>query len=158
MRSKLAPGSEMKIRVFTPQDEAAVIRLWGRCGLLSSPSGRDAALKCIRKKLREMPGLFLVGVAGRAIAATVVADYDVSKRRGWLTFVATDPRHRRRGYASAMLDNIEKVLFERGCEKIGLHVRYNNQAATACYLRRNYAREEIVMAKRFKPPARQGDQ
>lgn len=73
---------------------------------------------------------------------TVVGDAVVTYRRGLhgarLYTLVTDPRHRGRGIATALLDAAEAAARERGCVSIRLEVRVDNASAIALYERRGY--------------------
>ncbi len=53
--------SRMNIRAFQPDDEATVIGLWVRCGLVAPQNNPQAD---IRRKLEVAPELLLVGTIG----------------------------------------------------------------------------------------------
>ena len=71
-------------------------------------------------------------------------------RAGYLQVVATDPRHRRRGHAAHLLDELERRFAADGLREAwvwgdfwaGVDVRYS--AALCLLLRRGYARERDV--------------
>jgi ribosomal protein S18 acetylase RimI-like enzyme len=76
------------------------------------------------------------------VAGAVVGDAVVTYRRGFhgarLYSLVTDPAHRGRGVASALLDAAEAAAVERGCVSMRLEVRVDNDAAIALYERRGY--------------------
>jgi ribosomal protein S18 acetylase RimI-like enzyme len=142
----------MDIRCFAPEDEPAVVALWQRCGLTRpwNDPHRD-----IRRKLRVRPDLFLVGVLDGALVGTVMAGYE--GHRGWINYLAVDPRHQRRGLGRALMLEAERLLRQSGCPKINLQVRTGNQEAIAFYRRLGYAVDEVIsLGKRLEhdgPPA-----
>ena len=72
--------------------EAAVIALWGRCGLLRP---WNDPRKDIRRKLHVQPELFLVGVREGEVVATVMAGYE--GHRGWVNYLAVAPEQQQSG-------------------------------------------------------------
>lgn len=135
----------MEIRPFHADDEAAVIELWRRCDLLRP--WNDPHLD-IMHKVKQDDGLFLVGLIDGQIMASVMAGYD--GHRGWLYLVGVDPAHQRRGYARQMVDEMERLLRERGCRKINLQVRDTNQQVIEFYKRMGYSIDPVLsMGKRF---------
>ena len=144
----------MEIRPFEPGDQAAVIRLWERCGLTRP---WNDARKDIERKLQVRPDLFLVGLVAGQIVATVMAGYD--GHRGWINYLGVDPGHRRQGLGRRMMAEAERKLRQAGCPKINLQVRSGNAEVIAFYQRLGYAMDEVVsLGKRLQedgpgPPA-----
>ena len=137
----------MEIRPFQPADEAAVIALWQRCGLVRP---WNDPRKDIRRKRRVQPELFLVGVAGGAVVATAMAGYD--GHRGWVYYLGVDPGHRRRSYGRRLLDEVERLLRQLGCPKINLQVRGDNRAAAEFYRRIGFTQDDVIsFGKRLIP-------
>jgi ribosomal protein S18 acetylase RimI-like enzyme len=128
----------MIIRPFDDSDEEAVIDLWARCGMLRA---WNDPRKDIARKRRLQRELFLVGLEGGAIVATVMAGYD--GHRGWINYLAVDPAQRRKGLGRALMDQAECRLRELGCPKINLQVRRENLEAMAFYERIGF-REDAV--------------
>jgi ribosomal protein S18 acetylase RimI-like enzyme len=129
----------LEIRPFEPPDEAAVVALWSACDLLRP--WNDPQLD-IRRKLSVQPELFLVGVEGGEVVATVMAGYE--GHRGWINYLAVAPACRRRGYGRALMDEAEGRLRALGCPKINLQVRGGNAATVAFYERLGYRADEVV--------------
>ena len=129
----------VEIRSFRDEDEPEVIRLWESCRLTrpwNDPS------KDIARKKRLQRDLFLVGVVDGAIVASVMAGYD--GHRGWVNYLAVDPRHRRQGLAAELMDEIERRLRLLGCPKINLQIRHDNRQAIGFYERIGYAQDQVV--------------
>jgi ribosomal protein S18 acetylase RimI-like enzyme len=136
----------MLIRPFRPGDEAAVIALWKRCELVRPWNDPH---KDIRRKLQVRPDLFLVGLVGDHIVASVMAGYE--GHRGWLNYLAVDPAHQRRGYARAIVAEAERLLSAAGCPKINLLVRNSNHGVIEFYRKLGYAADEVTsMGKRLE--------
>ncbi len=82
----------MDIRSFQDSDEAAVIQLWDRCGLLRP---WNDPRKDIARKKRMQRDLILVGTVDGEIVAAAMGGYD--GHRGWINYLAVDPNRRRQG-------------------------------------------------------------
>ncbi len=82
----------MNIRSFQDSDEAAVIQLWDRCGLLRP---WNDPRKDIARKKRMQRDLILVGTVDGEIVAAAMGGYD--GHRGWINYLAVDPNRRRQG-------------------------------------------------------------
>lgn len=129
----------MDIRAFQDQDEAEVIGLWERCGLLRP---WNDPRKDIARKLRVQKELFLVGTVDGAIMASVMAGYD--GHRGWINYLAVDPQHRRQGVARTLMSEVERMLREMGCAKINLQIRRDNPEAISFYERIGFTEDAVV--------------
>lgn len=137
----------MLIRAFTPADEQAVIALWQACGL--TRPWNNPALD-IQRKLAVQPELFLVGELAGQIIASAMAGYE--GHRGWVNYLGVAPEHRGKGYARVLMQKIEHLLVERGCPKLNLQVRQDNQAALGFYSALGYGQDAAVsLGKRLIP-------
>ncbi len=134
------------IRPYAAADEANVVAVWQRCGLIVpwNDPHRDIALK-----MQVNPELFLVGVLDGRVVATVMAGYD--GHRGWINYLGVDPDVRRRGLGRQLMAAAERLLQARGCPKINLQVRGTNTGVIAFYEHIGYQVEERVsMGKRIR--------
>ena len=139
----------MRIRAFQAGDESAVVALWEKCRLTRA---WNDPRKDIARKLAVQPELFLVGVLGEAIVATVMAGYE--GHRGWVNYLAVAPEHQKRGLGRTLMREVEKRLLERGCPKLNVQVRSSNDEALQFYRRLGYAQDEAVaLGKRLIPDA-----
>jgi ribosomal protein S18 acetylase RimI-like enzyme len=138
-------GPAMTIRSYQAAEEAQVIDLWHRCGLVvpwNDPE-RDIALK-----IEVQPELFLVGILDGRVVATVMAGYD--GHRGWINYLGVAPECQRQGLGRQIMAAAETALDQRGCPKINLQVRSSNEAVIAFYQRLGFAIEDRVsMGKRL---------
>lgn len=146
----------IRVRVFEPDDETAVVDLWDRCGLLRP--WNDPHKDIARKRLVQ-PDLLLVAVdetavagdaAGRGIVAAVMVGYD--GHRGWINYLAVDPRARRRGLGRRMMREAEQRLLALGCPKVNLQVRLENLEVLKFYEALGYTDDRVVgMGRRLIP-------
>lgn len=134
------------VRAFQLEDEADVIVLWARCNLIRS---WNDPRKDIQRKLRVQPDLFLVGMVGERIVATVMAGYE--GHRGWINYLAVGPEAQGQGYGRQMMEAAELRLRAIGCAKLNLLVRTSNQGVLDFYERLGYQRDEVFcLGKRLE--------
>ena len=137
----------MEIKSFEPRDSAAVVQLWSDCGLIVP---WNDPLKDIERKLSVQPEMFLVGWLNARIIASVMAGYD--GHRGWINYLAVDPKHQRRGLGRRMMEEAESRLRAAGCPKINLQVRGSNAAVIEFYQRLGFRQDDVVsFGKRLEP-------
>ncbi|WP_328471477.1 GNAT family N-acetyltransferase [Actinoplanes sp. NBC_00393] len=110
----------LQIREFQWSDYDTVAAVWAAAGREVVPRAELAA------KLTRDPELFLVGLSDDAVVAVVMGTYD--GRRGWILRLAVDPSHRRRGFASRMVAELESRLQKLGCPRVNLLVMPDNEA------------------------------
>jgi ribosomal protein S18 acetylase RimI-like enzyme len=135
----------VEIRSYQVSDESAVIRLWTECDLVRP---WNDPRKDIQRKLTVQPDLFLVGVLGSELVATVMAGYD--GHRGWVNYLAVAQQHRRRAFGTILMQHVEARLKAMGCPKLNMQVRATNRAVLAFYERLGYAEEpNISLGKRI---------
>lgn len=136
----------MQIRAFRPEDEHAVVSLWERCGLLRP---WNDPRKDIARKLRVDADLFLVGIDGSEVVATVMAGYE--GHRGWVNYLAVAPERRGAGLGRRIMEEAERRLRAVGCPKINLQVRGDNREAIDFYRAVGYVEDDVVsMGKRLE--------
>jgi ribosomal protein S18 acetylase RimI-like enzyme len=137
----------MIIREYLPQDLDAVITLWSNCGLVmpyNSPE-RD-----IERKMKVDPDLFLVGIDGGELVATVMGGYE--GHRGWINYLAVIPSKQRRSYGRLIMNPVEARIERKGCAKINLQIRSTNKAVVAFYQSLGYRIDDVTgMGKRLDP-------
>lgn len=135
----------MNINVYQTNDEAAVIDLWLRCGLVAPQNNPRSD---IQRKLQVDPELFLVGWIDDEIVATVMAGYE--GHRGWINYLAVEPSLQKSGYGRQIMAHAESLLRARGCPKINLQVRSSNKQVIAFYQSLGFTVDEAVsMGKRL---------
>lgn len=138
--------SHINIRPFQPDDEKALVELWRACNLVRSVNNPQ---RDIQRKLRVHPEWFLVGILDGQIVASVMAGYE--GHRGWLNYVAVNPKFQRRGFGRAIIAEAERLLSKAGCPKVNLQVRGANSAAIDFYRAIGFAIDEVVsMGKRLE--------
>jgi ribosomal protein S18 acetylase RimI-like enzyme len=135
----------MKIRIYEPADENAVVDLWRRCGLIAPQNNPVAD---IQRKLADSPELFFVGILDLELIASVMAGYE--GHRGCVNYLAVAPQLQNQGYGRQLMTHVEKILCTRGCPKINLLVRTSNLSVISFYGRLGFTCDDVVsMGKRL---------
>lgn len=116
------------VRAFAPEDEDGVARLWSEVFPDDPPRNDPRAM--IARKLDRDRELFWVAIDGDVVGA-VVAGYDGV--RGWLYHLAVAPAHRKRGIATALVEQAVESLRALGCVKVNLQVRRGNEGVLGFY-------------------------
>jgi AcrR family transcriptional regulator/GNAT superfamily N-acetyltransferase len=142
------PSGSIRIRPFRRDDTDAVVALWEACGLTRP---WNDPRKDIERKLTTQPELFLVaeGDDGRPIG-TAMAGYD--GHRGWVNYLAVDPAAQRGGIGGILMAEVERLLEARGCPKVNLQIREDNEPVMEFYRALGYARDSAAsFGKRLIP-------
>jgi RimJ/RimL family protein N-acetyltransferase len=130
--------SDLTVRKFEASDAESVIALWSDALPSSQPWNQPRTIIC--RKLHQKDGLFFVGEQDGQVIATVLAGYDGV--RGWIYSLAIAVEHRRRGVGRRMLEEAERALLARGCDKINLQVRATNAEVIEFYERCGFSVED----------------
>ena len=137
----------MNIRAYRPEDEKTVIQLWIHCGLIVP---HNNPIRDIERKSTVNPEWFLVGENEGKIIASCMAGYE--GHRGWINYLAVAPSEQRKGYATEIVIEAEKLLRSAGCPKINLQVRTSNKKVIEFYKSIAFKIDDVVsMGKRMEP-------
>lgn len=126
-------------------DVEQVVALWKACGLTRpwNDPHRDVA-----DARRGPTSTVLVGVVGDRVLSTALAGHD--GHRGWLYYVAVDPRQQGSGLGRDTVAAAEDWLRAAGARKVQLMVRATNAQVVGFYDRLGYADQEtVVLGKWF---------
>jgi ribosomal protein S18 acetylase RimI-like enzyme len=138
--------SSLLIRPFQTEDEDALVALWKMCELTVSWNNPH---KDIARKLQVQPELFLVGILGNSLIATVMGGYE--GHRGWINYLAVHPDFHGKGYGQGIMNSVETVLREMGCPKINLQIRRGNDKIASFYQKLGFTSDNVVsMGKRLE--------
>lgn len=138
--------AELVIRAYREADEDAVVELWRECGLVVP---WNDPRKDIRRKLSVQRDMFLVGLIGSDLVATVMAGYE--GHRGWINYLAVAVDNQGKGFGRGMMDEAEARLRKMGCPKINLQIRKSNSEVTEFYQTLGYSVDDVVsMGKRLE--------
>ncbi len=127
------------IRSYRESDKNDVIKLWTECDLVvpwNNPQ-RD-----IERKLAVQSELFLIGVLKDKIIATAMVGYE--GHRGWVNYLAVDPKFQRQGIAKQMMEEAERRLLKLGCPKLQVQVRTTNSGVVEFYHKLGYRTDDVV--------------
>lgn len=114
-----------EIRFFEVSDIEAVLRLWASCEGLGR--GPGDSVHALTRFLERNPGLSLVAVDGKTIAAAALCGHDA--RRGYIYHLAVAAEYRRRGIASALVYHCLSNLKAEGIERCQVFVQADNAVA-----------------------------
>ena len=142
----------MRIRPYRAADQDAVIALWTSCGLVRPAN--DPELEIAMKLVAGGKWLLVAEAssglgATKRVVGTVMAGYD--GHRGWINYLAVEPKSRGGGIGRALMVEAESVLKAAGCPKINLQVPTEDAAATGFYERLGFSVDAVVsMGKRLE--------
>ena len=135
----------MDISPIRDGEATAVAALWERCGLVV-PWNDPAADIALARSVANAD--VLVMRLNRQIAATALVGHD--GHRGWVYYVAVDPRRRGRGLGRAIMATAEAWLAERRLPKLQLMIRPTNHAVQDFYAALGFVEKpRLVMDKWF---------
>lgn len=119
-----------------PEDMEAVRMLWQA----SAPGvhmGYSDTPAEIERKLERDPDLFLVAEMDGRLVGTVIGGYD--GRRGMIYHLAVDQKVRTNGIGTALMNEVESRLLQKGCFKAYLMVVKDNLQAVDYYQHRGWS-------------------
>jgi len=138
--------SSLLIRPFQTEDEDALVALWKMCELTVPWNNPH---KDIARKLQVQPELFLVGILGNSLIATVMGGYE--GHRGWINYLAVHQDFQGKGYGQEIMNSVETVLREMGCPKINLQIRRGNDKIAFFYQKLGFTYDHVIsMGKRLE--------
>jgi ribosomal protein S18 acetylase RimI-like enzyme len=126
-------------REIADKDIQKVIALWAKCGLTRVWNDPVTDIGFARRG--ETSAILVWEIDGR-IAASVMVGHD--GHRGALYYVAVDPDFRKQGLGREVVMEAEKWLTERGCWKINLMVRDDNDEARGFWEKMGYGKNAVV--------------
>jgi len=138
--------SSLLIRPFQTEDEDALVALWKMCELTVPWNNPH---KDIARKLQVQPELFLVGILGNSLIATVMGGYE--GHRGWINYLAVHQDFQGKGYGQEIMNSVETALREMGCPKINLQIRREDDKVASFYQKLGFTNDDVVsMGKRLE--------
>ena len=138
--------SSLLIRPFQTEDEDDLVALWKMCELTVPWNNPH---KDIARKLQVQPELFLVGILGNSLIATVMGGYE--GHRGWINYLAVHQDFQGKGYGQEIMNSVETALREMGCPKINLQIRRESDKVTSFYQKLGFTNDDVVsMGKRLE--------
>ena len=135
----------MEIRVYRQEDFEEVLTLWERCDLLRPWNDPEMD---IERKINHSPEFILVAEVCGEVVGTLMGGYD--GHRGSANYLGVHPDYRGRGIANALVNRLEKKLIARGCPKMNLMVRAENDAVVSMYEKLGYEiSDTLLLGKRL---------
>jgi len=126
-----------------PADYAEVRTLWENAGAGIHIRSSDEPDE-IEKKLQRDPDLFLVVEDDQRIIGSVVGGFD--GRRGMIYHLAVAEEHRQRGLGTALMEEVEQRLRQKGCTRCYLLIATDNIDSMRFYSQRNWEHMDFVAA------------
>jgi ribosomal protein S18 acetylase RimI-like enzyme len=140
--------SGLRIRPYRDADLEAVARLWRACHLVVPYNDPKQDIEFCRASGH---GAVFVGVdEGGQVVASAMAGHD--GHRGWLYYVAVEPRLQQGGLGRALVRHAEEWLKGLGVRKVQLLVRAGNKTAASFYERLGYERSTVAVLQRWLIP------
>jgi ribosomal protein S18 acetylase RimI-like enzyme len=134
----------MDIRELTTSHRVAATALWAEAGLVRPWNDPTSDFD---RAVSGTTSTVLGAVDAGALAATVMVGHD--GHRGWVYYLAVDPRKRRSGLGRHMMLKAEGWLRERGVVKLNLMVRNGNDRALGFYRRLGYEDADVTVLARW---------
>lgn len=134
----------IEIGELRPDEAGAAVALWQACGLTRPWNDPHADLALA---LSSPVSTVLARRVDDRLVATVMVGCD--GHRGWVYYLAVDPKAQRAGHGAAMMRTAEAWLKERGAPKLNLMVRADNATAVGFYEAIGYARSDVMVLQKF---------
>ena len=140
----------VELRRITRAEVDDLLRLWREAGPPHKPRGRDSP-ESLRRQMEEFPWGFIGAYDGDRLVGAVIATFD--GRKGWINRLAVHPEYRRRGIASTLVREAERVLRERGARVISALIERWNQPSLNLFRKLGYqVAESIVYVRKADDP------
>ncbi|WP_159614502.1 GNAT family acetyltransferase [Glutamicibacter sp. JC586] len=135
----------MQISELSTQQISGAVALWERTGLTRPWNDPYADA---RRALETSTSTVLAIIEDEKVIATVMVGHD--GHRGWLYYVAVDPRRQGAGLGRKMVEAASDWLTERAVPKVQLMVRNENKAVLKFYQRLGFEDQKtVVLGKRL---------
>jgi len=132
----------MKIRKLAITDYDEITKLWLRAKLPYKPKGRDSR-EAIATGMKANPEFFLGALEENQLVGTVIITCDA--RKGWINRLAVDPNYRKRGVATILVDESEKILRKHGIKIFCALVENGNAASQSLFKERGYIKHVDII-------------
>lgn len=138
----------MEIREFKwPDDYESTVEMWKATEMYRDSVDR---LEHLQEVCRRNPGLFLLAVLpGGEVVGSVIGAYD--GRRAYLYHVAVHPDHRRKGYATDLIREIERRIWALGAQKLRFMVGRDNVSAQEFYRSVGFTHDRDISMSKLRP-------
>ena len=113
----------LTLRPAQAADEAAVVALWQACELVVSHNDPAADFRLARG--RSNSDVLIAVDPQDVVVGAVMVGHD--GHRGWIYYLAADPRRRRQGIGRKLVEAAELWLDARGIPKLQLMIRETHE-------------------------------
>ncbi len=147
-RLSMAEHQHFSIREFKyPQDYAAAANLWhtAQGGVKFSQSDTETE---IQKKLTRDPDLFLVAEVDGKVIGTIIGGFD--GRRAMVYHLAVAPQNRGSGIGEALMQEVEKRIWEKGALKIYLMINNDHPELLDYYQKLGWQKMSVFVSAKEK--------
>ncbi len=129
----------VRVESASTADREATISLWQEAGLTRpwNAPGADFDLA-----LSNSTSTILLARDGEELVGSVMVGF--VGHRGWVYYLASDPKHLKQGIARTLMQAAEAWLIELGCPRIRLMVRADNLAAKGLYDAIGYDQQNVI--------------
>lgn len=135
-----------EVRQYQDKDEQALVRLWRQVLPCTAPH-HDPSTSLKQKLAHDREGI-LVATMDDQIVGAVMGGFD--GHRGWIYSLAVDVAHRRQGVGTALVQQMESLLRQRGCLKVNLQVHASTAEVIGFYEELGFEVQQIIsMGKRL---------
>lgn len=125
----------------TAADHEAAVQVWRAARAATGMRPTKARVERVQDKLTA-PGALLSVVDGVPVLGMALGEIGLAGDGAGppqpgllhLSMLCVHPDHRRRGYATALLEQLTDRAWLRGYRRMSVWTRVDNDAATACYL------------------------
>lgn len=129
----------LKIVIYKPEFQDAVVELWRRCNLIVP---QNDPVEDIQRKIDFQPELFFVALLDHEVVGSVMVGYE--GHRGWMNYLAVVPEHQRHGYGRELVQKAIHELKRMGCLKVNLQVRRSNVSVINFYKNLGFKEDVVV--------------
>ncbi|MBV9230012.1 MAG: GNAT family acetyltransferase [Chloroflexi bacterium] len=134
----------MHLRSFQMEDYEAVAALWREAGLHLSKSDSRAG---IARKLERDADVFLVAEDEGTIVGAVMGTYD--GRRAWVNHLAVAAACRGHGLGKRLIEEMERRLRAKGCDKVNLLIEPDNAGVQEFYQQLGYEQRQLIFMQKW---------
>jgi ribosomal protein S18 acetylase RimI-like enzyme len=132
------------LKLLRIEDYEDMIESWNRAGLTIKVKGRESR-ESIKRELKFGGASFIGafdGSKGAKQVGLVIANYD--GRRGWINRIAVLPEYRRRGIASALINEAEEFLKQKGAKIIAALIVKSNTPSRKLFEKHGFSTNEEI--------------
>jgi ribosomal protein S18 acetylase RimI-like enzyme len=133
----------MIVEALRRDEDLTVVQLWTQVGLTRAWNDPTADFH----RALDGPSSTVLGARREGpLIGTVMVGHD--GHRGWVYYLAVDPRHRGEGIGSTLMAAAEEWLRSRGAVKVQMMVRDGNDEAFGFYGKIGYKESDVKVLSR----------